>query len=374
MQNREDDSAATNRNRQLEFLVKAKEQHRIPLMVKANVIGMGVGQRTRKGQITDELVLKVYVSRKLPQDLLAENDLIPSTLEFDNTKVAVDVEESDIPVAQNFNLRSRPIIGGSSIGPMNEVSPGIYEVGTLGVCVTLDDNRMYILSNNHVLTLANRLPKGTNIVQPSIVDSERGTAVSVKAARDLVATVSHVIPIDFGTYTVTLYFKDITVTVPLPRPNYVDCALARVRNDFNGANREIHWIGYPATLTYDAVAFLSTTGSGRVLIFPSSVCKMGRTTEFTVGQIVDISWDGYIDYSPQYNNPKGTNRAWFQDQLKIDGGDHPFSQVGDSGSLVLSFPELRPVGLLFAGDDTKNTISYCNPISAVMRALRIPRI
>ena len=44
MQNREDDSAATNNNRQLEFLVKAKEQHRIALMVKANVIGMGVGQ------------------------------------------------------------------------------------------------------------------------------------------------------------------------------------------------------------------------------------------------------------------------------------------------------------------------------------------
>jgi hypothetical protein len=35
MQNREDDNAATNRNRQLEFLVKAKKQHRIPLMVIA---------------------------------------------------------------------------------------------------------------------------------------------------------------------------------------------------------------------------------------------------------------------------------------------------------------------------------------------------
>jgi hypothetical protein len=79
MQNREeDDSTATNRNRQLEFLVKAKEQHRIPIMVKANVIGMGVGQRTRRGQIIDELVLKVYVLRKLPKDLLAERDLIPS--------------------------------------------------------------------------------------------------------------------------------------------------------------------------------------------------------------------------------------------------------------------------------------------------------
>ena len=27
--------------------------------------------------------------------------------------------------------------------------------------------------------------------------------------------------------------------------NSVDCALAKVDNGFNGANREIHWIGYP---------------------------------------------------------------------------------------------------------------------------------
>jgi hypothetical protein len=90
---------------------------------------------------------------------------------------------------------------------------------------------------------------------------------------------------------------------------------------------------------------------------------MGRTTEFTVGRVVDISWDGYIDYL--------SGRAWFQDQLLVDGGDSFFSAPGDSGSLVVTLSTLQPVGLLFGGGGNR---TICNPIRAVMRALSIPRI
>lgn len=359
----EDDKAATTKNEELEFLAKAKDQHRIPLMVRANVIGIGVGQRTRKGQRTDELVLKVYVLHKLPKDLLAENDLIPSTLEFDNKEVPVDVEESDIPKAQIFNLRSRPIIGGSSIGPAAVVA-GTNWFGTLGVCVTLDNNQTYILSNNHVLALVDQLPIGANIVQPSISDG--GIAPTTAGLGDQVATLSNVVPIRFGTFTVVIGGNTITI----PIPNSVDCALAVVRNAFNSANREIHWIGYPANTISYPVAIPLPFGGGRIII-PSKVCKMGRTTEFTVGDIVDVSWDGFIDYSPMFGNAPGTNRAWFQDQLRIDGGSRPFSLSGDSGSLVLTFPSLQPAGLLFAGS---GNFSICNYIATVMRRLGISRI
>ena len=292
-------------------------------------------------------MLKVYVSRKLSKDLLAQEDLIPSTLEFDNTKVAVDVEESDIPKAQNFNLRSRPLIGGSSIGPAN-----LSWVGTLGICVTLDDNQTYILSNNHVLANINLnlLHIGINIVQPSIPDG--GSYSS-----DGVATLSHFVPIDFGKFKVTVG----GVSYYLLKWNVVDCALAHVTGDFNGANREIHWIGYPSTST--ARPTLS-----------SYVCKMGRTTGFTIGKIVDISYDGPVDYS---SNPESaalpSTSAWFVDQIKIQWGNRPFSRDGDSGSLVLTVSDLRPVGLLFAGNESKK-FTLCNPIGAVMSALHIPRI
>src|SRR5918999_441341 len=332
MQDREGNSTIGARNKQLEFLVRAKEEHRLPLMTKANVIGMGVGQRTRKGEVVDELVIKVYVSNKLPKSLLDKKDLIPTTLEYNNRKVSVDVEQSDVPQAQIFNLRSRPIVGGSSIGPTNTVAGRIW-LGTLGICITLDDKQTYILSNNHVLSLANQLAIGTNVVQPSIPDG--GLAPTNVSVNDLVATLSDLVPIDFGTYTITI----LGITITLPRVNYVDCALAIVRGAFNGANREIHWVGYPATSTIDPtqISFF-----GLNLIFPRQVCKMGRTTEFTVGNIVDISWDGYIDYSTLFGNVNGSNMAWFQDQLKIDGGDRPFSLPGDSGSLVVSLSDLRP--------------------------------
>jgi flagellar basal body-associated protein FliL len=53
------------RRNEIELLVKAKEENRVLLMSKSNVIGIGVGYRKKDGKVTDELVMKVYVSRKL---------------------------------------------------------------------------------------------------------------------------------------------------------------------------------------------------------------------------------------------------------------------------------------------------------------------
>jgi hypothetical protein len=343
--------------KEFEKLIHAKNDNRLLLMAKPNVIGLGIGRLTRKGVSYDETVIKVYVSKKVPKELLSKEDLIPSSVIMNGKKVTVDVEESEIPQAQVFNLRSRPLVGGSSIGPTNVVCGGNW-FGTLGCCITLDDGRTYILSNNHVLVLANQLPFGTNIVQPSIPDG--GIAPSGTSLNDQVGSVSLVVPIDFGRTTITI----LGIRITIPNPNYVDCALAQVRNGFNWGNREIHWIGYPAMNIVDPISIFG-------LIFPRRVCKMGRTSEFTIGNIVDVSWDGYIDYSAMFCNPSGTNLAWFQDQLKVDGGTRPFSLPGDSGSLVLETEELRPVGLLFAG---AGNITYCNHINNVMRYLGIPRI
>lgn len=174
------------------------------------------------------------------------------------------------------------------------------------------------------------------------------------------------VSIDFGSTTLTI----LGITVTIPNRNYVDCALAVVlgKFPFNEANREIHWLGYPAFNTRKISQWVA-------LLVRPRVHKMGRTTEYTVGKVVNAAWDGYIDYSRVFGNPYGTNLAWFENQLKIDGwideGTRPFSAPGDSGSLVLD-TENRPVGLLFAGDGVR--YSYANHIDRVMGALRIPRI
>lgn len=45
------------------------------------------------------------------------------------------------------------------------------------------------------------------------------------------------------------------------------------------------------------------------------------------------------------------------------GDSVPFSEPGDSGSLILDSPGTHPVGLLFAGDDSQ---TVANPIQSVL--------
>ena len=64
----------------------------------------------------------------------------------------------------------------------------------------------------------------------------------------------------------------------------------------------------------------------------------------------------------------------FDDQIEIQGTDGPFSQGGDSGSLVFTEGDgARAVGLLFAGSDTGGSggggLTYINPITVVLGSL-----
>ncbi len=67
-----------------------KARHEARLMQKANVVGVGVGFRQRGGKLTDQVALVVNVTRKLPRDQLAPEDLIPTEIEG----VPVDVYET----------------------------------------------------------------------------------------------------------------------------------------------------------------------------------------------------------------------------------------------------------------------------------------
>lgn len=58
-------------------------------MSKANVVGVGIGLRHAGGKRTDDLGLVVMVRRKVPQVLLAPEDVIPTEIEG----IPVDVKE-----------------------------------------------------------------------------------------------------------------------------------------------------------------------------------------------------------------------------------------------------------------------------------------
>ena len=65
---------------EIETVRQAKEENRVQLITKSNVIGLGIGLRTRGGKLTDELVLKVYIRSKIPKDMLDAKDLVPSSV------------------------------------------------------------------------------------------------------------------------------------------------------------------------------------------------------------------------------------------------------------------------------------------------------
>jgi hypothetical protein len=334
---------------ELEPIVRAKDANRLSLLARPNVIGLDVGYRVRGGKVTQERVLKVYVLRKLPRSLLSEEQLVPPTVSVDDHEVRTDVEEQTIDQPHLFTLRSRPLRGGSSIGPTGGRVPRV--TGTLGVCVTLNDGNTYILSCNHVLAGANLSPIGTDILQPSIGDG--GTA-----AADVVADLSAFVPLDFGSTTVTLPFIG---TITIPNVNRVDAALAQIRTAYNVGNREIHWIGYPRTLLRGPWSFFQ-----RLALIGRRVCKMGRTTEFRTGTILSPFFDTFVGpYA-------GGQNAWFEDQLRIQGdGGRPFTSPGDSGSLVVTFDTGEPVGMVMSGAGNRST---ANPIDVVLDRLTIPQL
>jgi len=91
------------------------------------------------------------------------------------------------------------------------------------------------------------------------------------------------------------------------------------------------------------------------------VHKFGRTTNYTVGRVTSVDTDVTVGYD--------TGNFMFQNQMIIVGLDgQPFSNAGDSGSMILERRSGQAVGLLFAGSTT-HTIA--NHIDAVLNTLGV---
>lgn len=74
---------------EMQKLNKIIEDHTEDLMARANVVGVGVGLRQVDGTYTDEKVIVVMVSKKMPIAQLGEEDIIPQEIDG----VHVDVQE-----------------------------------------------------------------------------------------------------------------------------------------------------------------------------------------------------------------------------------------------------------------------------------------
>lgn len=222
--------------------------------------------------------------------------------------------------------RRRPLRIGTSIGHY------LITAGTIGCFVKLKrGGKICLLSNNHVLANENAASEGDPILQPGHADGGR-------KPKDAVGKL--------GTF----------VKLKKTGPNQVDAALATLSKgiDFD-----------PSALRGGG----KLTGSvGSDLTEFERVEKLGRTTGRTKGRITAFELDNLV-VAYDMGNIK------FDDQIEIESSiSSPFSQGGDSGSLIFTAEERLALGLLFAGSDqggrNRTGLTYANPFPTVLSKLK----
>ena len=309
------------------------------LLRKPNVVGVGVGYKTAGGKRTGELALICSVEVKKTRQSLSSSEVIPADIQSIPTDV---LPTGVIRALQTHTSRWRPAPGGVSIGHY------LITAGTLG-CLVKKNNKVFILSNNHVLANSNDGAIGDAILQPGPYDGGR-------VETDTIARLSEFVPIEFGIGCpigngVAAILNALAAGVgsrtrlqatrPAAAENLVDCAIAEPVNPGDVVN-EIFEIGA-----------ISGVAEGTLGM---AVKKSGRTTGLTTGTIEQVDFTGSVSYGT-------TKIATFVDQL-VAGA---MSQGGDSGSAVLN-TQNQLVGLLFAGT---NTTTIINRIQNVFQALQV---
>jgi hypothetical protein len=224
-----------------------------------------------------------------------------------------------------FMGRHRPLRIGTSIGHYK------ITAGTLGCFVRDKDEDVRILSNNHVLADENQAKAGDPIIQPGSFDGGKRS-------------------------TDTIGSLDRFVRLKVRSSNKVDCATCTVDDGVD----------------FDSVRL---RGGGSVRdVQPNDgsvdeVEKLGRTTGHTLGTVTAFELDNVV-VAYDIGNVR------FDDQIEIESTESsPFSDGGDSGSLIFTSEGNRAFALLFAGSQQGGSndmgLTYANPIEEVLRALKV---
>jgi hypothetical protein len=294
------------------FAISARPEH--------NVVGVGVGRKITDGKPTGEYAVRLYVERKLPRDVIPTGFLLPDTLSGLPTDVVETgrfrAQPAAVPLAQR---KMRPARPGCSVGfQFSGSQAGFVMAGTLGAIVQANGTR-YLLSNNHVLANENALPANSPIFQPGLLDN--GSSATDQIAR------------------LTRF-----VQLRADQPNQVDCAIAEVLDPKLVRATFLARVGrLKSNAPIDAVEGMR-------------VHKVGRTTGYTRGAVIDVSADVAVTYD--------LGNVTFQGQVLVQGDQGMFSDRGDSGSVIVDRDTQRPTALLFAGSSTHTIANHLADVLA----------
>lgn len=291
------------------------------LLARDDVTGVGVGFREKGGELTSEVVIRVYVRRKLPETQIEQSQLLPKEIDG----VGVDVIESEFEIQACHHNRPpptppqpdriiplNPVLGGVSIGNLLRLG-----AGTLGARVyDAETGEELLLSNWHVLAQSLDAQPGEPIIQPG-----KGRGGDPGGPNDVIGE---------------LHRSALT--------DRVDAATARVTKE--------------RLLSEEVMGIHFRPHEWAQVTLGTRVFKSGRTTGVSSGIITALNVVVEICYAPFLDGSRRL-RGQIQSNLR--------SAAGDSGSVW--FDELgRVVGLHFAGGQGGAT---ANPIEPVLDALGI---
>lgn len=283
--------------------IAAQERANTGLLKVPGVIGTAVG-------LTPDGKARIRIFVDGPGSAFPES--------IDGVPVTVEVT-GRIMARSNPLLRMRPAPIGFSVG-----HPAIT-AGSIGGRVADGQDRVFLLSNNHVLANSNDASIGDAEYQPGPYDG--GTA------SDQVGTLFAFQAIDFSGGN-----------------NTIDAAIAlTTRENVSNSTPTDDAYGLP-----NAAIFGDANSDGvfdnKAALLGVNVQKYGRTTALTRGQITGINATLTICYEVLFIFC--VKPATFVDQIVINPGG--FSGGGDSGSLIVTDDSNKhPVALLFAGSDAE---------------------
>jgi hypothetical protein len=270
------------------------------------ILGIGFGVKRRDGKIIHKTCIRVYVRQKIR----TKEDIDP--------RVFIDEFIRGIPTDI---IEVRSIVAHAAAG--QSIGNDSGNVGTLG-CLLSDGNDQFLLSNNHVLANVNQGRPGDPIYMPS-----RGLIPGAP----LVAQLGEYPPI----------------------------ALDGSANRFDAAIAQLS----PGIIIDPAIANVGTIVLPVIPPDQVAVTKCGAASAQTTGVIDGVNEDIQVMYN---NDPAQT--AHLIGQMAIVGDGRPFSEEGDSGSLVVTNPGLQPVGLLIGGSVDQPGVpqphAFASPIQLIL--------
>ncbi len=296
-----------------------------------NVHSVGVGKKIVDGKITETSAVRIYVAQKIDDSFLSKEDRLPKNIDG----IPTDIIESppafltpaEPACTTNRQKQQRPMIGGISIAH-KDVTAGTIAYFCRSVKIGDDPQKIYVLSNNHVLADVNKGKTGDDIYQPGPLDG--GKPAANKAAK---------------------LHRFVKLILDGKTSNQVDAAIGEVTVDIKKQLCKIGKISGTAKAVEDM-----------------QVRKHGRTSGYTEGVITDESINSLVGMD--HNDPNVV--ALFTNQMRIERID-PFAAFGlggDSGSLVVEKSSKKAVGLYFAGPDS-GIYGLANHIVNVINELEI---